>query len=149
MVDHVRKQIRDAVETTLTGLTTTGANVFPSRVHNIPEGNLPALLIYTNQETAQPLTIDAPTRTVQRLLELIVEGIAAQNDTLDDVLDTIIKEVETAMTADVTISGLAKDTFLSGLEIRLSGEGKNPTGNARMSYTVEYNIIENAPTVAV
>ena len=44
MADHARKQIRDAVETACTGLTTTGANVSASRVY--AHETLPSLAIY-------------------------------------------------------------------------------------------------------
>ena len=35
MANHIRQQIRERVGTTLTGLTTTGSNVFQSRVYNL------------------------------------------------------------------------------------------------------------------
>ena len=148
MADHVRKQIRDFIVTAVTGLVTTTTNVFPSRVYNIEESKLPALLIYTKDEASGPQTITYP-RSVQRNLEVVIEGVAAKNATLDDTLDTIIKEVEVAVIADPTLGGLAKDTMLTPIEIGLTGDAQNPTGNARMTFTVEYYILENNPTVAV
>lgn len=41
-----RQQIREALETQLTGLTTTGARVYTSRVYPLNEDNLPALRIF-------------------------------------------------------------------------------------------------------
>ena len=48
MANHLRQQIRERIGTTLTGLSTTGTNVFQSRVYQLEDSNLPALLIYTN-----------------------------------------------------------------------------------------------------
>lgn len=50
MTDHVARQILDQVVTTCTGLSTTGANVFRSRVHTMIESSLPALLIYARED---------------------------------------------------------------------------------------------------
>jgi hypothetical protein len=50
MTDHVARQILDSVVSTCTGLTTTGTNIFRSRVHTLVESSLPALLIYARED---------------------------------------------------------------------------------------------------
>ena len=50
MADHVRKQIRDAIVTLVTGLTTTGSNVFAGRTYALQDSELPALRVYTGDE---------------------------------------------------------------------------------------------------
>ena len=55
MANHIRQQIRERVGTTLTGLSTTGSNVFQSRVFNLEESNLPAIIIYTKSEAGELL----------------------------------------------------------------------------------------------
>lgn len=42
----LRKQIRDNVVTTLTGLSTTGSRVYASRVYPMAAANLPGLCVY-------------------------------------------------------------------------------------------------------
>ena len=37
MADHVRQRIREQVATTVTGLATTGSNVFQSRVYSLSD----------------------------------------------------------------------------------------------------------------
>ena len=49
MANHVRQQIREYFGTTLTGLTTTGANVYESRVYTLQEDTLPSLVFIQNQ----------------------------------------------------------------------------------------------------
>ena len=148
MVDHVRKQIRDAVVTAVTNLTTTDTNVFPSRVYNLQDSEVPGLLVYTNDEASGPQTMSIP-RSLERNLEVIIEGVAKSNTDLDDILDTIAKEVETAIAADVTLGGLTKDITLTLIEIGLTGSGQNPLGNARMTFTANYFINEDDVTTAV
>ena len=48
---HVRKLIRDNITTTLTGLTTTGSNVFQTRFFPLEDTKLPALCITPSQRT--------------------------------------------------------------------------------------------------
>ena len=43
---HVRRQIREAVRTKLTGLPSTNDRVFLSRVYPVADEEMPALLIY-------------------------------------------------------------------------------------------------------
>ncbi len=52
MADHVRQQIRERIATTITGLSTTGSNVFQSRVYPLDVDSLPALLVYTISESS-------------------------------------------------------------------------------------------------
>ena len=57
---HARKQIRDAAAAAVTGLATTGGNVFVGRATRVPASELPALLVYTARgeeggEEAEPI----------------------------------------------------------------------------------------------
>ena len=47
---HVRQSIRDNVVTAVTGLSTTGSNVFRSRVYPLGTNKLPALCVYADSE---------------------------------------------------------------------------------------------------
>ena len=53
MANHLRRQIRERAATTLTGLATTGSNVFQSRFYPMESAGLPGLCIYTKDETAE------------------------------------------------------------------------------------------------
>ncbi len=91
MANHIRQQIRERVGTTLTGLTTTGSNVFQSRVYNLEDSKLPAIIIYTKSEDSELLEMGS-TRTLQRNLSLVVEAYVKANSNYDDTIDTIAKE---------------------------------------------------------
>ena len=72
MANHIRQQIRERVGTTLTGLTTTGSNVFQSRVYNLEDSKLPAIIIYTKSEDSELLEMGS-TRTLQRNFAEIID----------------------------------------------------------------------------
>ena len=68
-MSHVRQQIREQVATTVTGLTTTGSNVFQSRVYPLQDANLPALLVYSINEDSNA-DVMGSTLVAQRDLNL-------------------------------------------------------------------------------
>ena len=148
MANHVRQQIREKIGTTLTGLTTTGSNVFESRVYPLENANLPALIIYTKEESSEPIVIGTQ-RLMSRELSVVVEGYAKATSNFDDTIDTISKEVEAAIAADRTLDGLAKDTYLESTEIEFNAEGEKPLGYVSLTFLTNYYVKENAPDVAV
>tara|TARA_R100000655_G_scaffold53402_1_gene91340 strand:+ start:1289 stop:1732 length:444 start_codon:yes stop_codon:yes gene_type:complete len=147
-VSHVRQQLRERAATTLTGLTTTGSKVYQSRVYPLGAANLPGLLIYTKSEDSEIVTMSGA-RTLLRNLSLVIEGYVKAVSNYDDTVDTIAKEVETAMGNDVTLNGLAKNSYLESTEIEYDGEGEKPVAVVSLTYTVEYMTKENAPQTAV
>ncbi len=100
MADHIRKQIRDAAKTALTGLTTTGANVFSGRISALQASELPGLLIFLNGDEAIEGANNAGTPTVDRSGMLRIEGVAAEGDDTLDLLDQIALEVEAKLFSD-------------------------------------------------
>ena len=142
---HARQQIREAVVQALTGLQTTGSNVYESRVY--PHDVLPSLAVYTvRDEPRQEQTLG---QLVHRELTLVVEARAKPADggpTVDDQLDTICAEVEAALMADQTLGGLVQGTELQETEIELSGELERPVGIARMRWRIVYAIVATDPT---
>jgi hypothetical protein len=148
MANHLRRQIRERAATTLTGLTTTGSNVFQSRVYPMESAGLPGLCIYTTEETVEMQSMGG-TRNVSRDLTLIIEGYATDSANVDDTLDQIGKEIEIAMSGDITLNDLAQDSYLSSVEITLSGDGSTGIGKITHSYLVVYQNAENAPDAAL
>lgn len=148
MAYHVRRQIREAVGVTLTGLPTTGSRVEQSRVYPQETSKLPCWLIYSEDETATPITIHEP-RMLQRGLRLKIVGVAAATEDLDDVLDQMAKEAEIALAMPVAnLNGIAKSITLSSSAIDLQGTSKQPTGSLTLLYDVDYYTLENAPDAA-
>lgn len=147
-MSHVRKQIRDNIVTTLTGLATTGSKVYKTRVYPLAEGKLPGLCVYTGSETLEASTLTRP-RTKTRNLEVFVECYASGVSNVDDALDDICVEVEEALAVDVTRGGKAKDTVVTAAEMEFSGDGEKPVGVARLTVSVLYMTKENDVELAV
>lgn len=147
MANHVRQQIREAAATAVTGLTTSGARVYQSRVYPLDDSKLPCLLVNTDDETVTDRTDNAPS-VLSRSLTLIIKAVARQAADLDDKLDTMVKEVETAL-GDSVLGGLVKSLNLEGLEIEMSGETEKPSGIATMKFTATYFTVANTPTTAL
>ena len=132
---HVRQQIREAAATHLTGLTTTGSRVSQSRMRPRADALLPALLIETNEEQITPNTIGS---NLQRDLTLTVRGVAKATSNLDDTLDTIASEVETAIAGGPTFSGLAAQTALQRITVDFYDSTDKPVGVVALDYLVTY-----------
>lgn len=145
---HVRKNIRDNITTTLTGLATTGSNVFQTRLFPIEESKVPALCIYTKSEQTEFATMARP-RTQMRELEVMVEAYIKGTSELDNTIDTIAVEVEEALSADVTRGGYAKDTRITSVDIEFNGDAEQSVGVARFTVAVDYATLENDIEAAV
>ena len=70
---HVRKQIREAVVAKVTGLATTGFNVFETWIYNLKLNNLPPIFVSTLDEVSFIGTFQTP-RPLKRVLEVNLNG---------------------------------------------------------------------------
>ena len=147
-MSHVRQQIREQIGTILTGLATTGSNVYESRVHALSEANLPAILIYSKSEGSSIGTIGV-NLGIERILNITIEVYVKANANFDDTVDTICAEVETAMGNNRTLNGTSQFNFLDATEISYDGDGENPVGVATLNYVVEYRTAQNAPETSI
>ena len=155
MTDHVAKQILDNVVTTCTGLTTTNSNVFRSRVHTMLETALPALLIYAREDMLEDESSSLQTdgyKGNQYVLSVSIDAIEkdASETTAENNLFTIRKEVQTAMEADLTLSGKCKDLWLveANIEDR-TGSGDSPILSLMMVWNILYRVKQGAPSTVL
>ena len=144
---HLRQSIRERIATVVTGLTTTGSNVFQSRVYPIEDASLPCLLVYTTSEDSEVTEMASP-RPMSRTLNVVVQGVVSATQP-DDTLDLISKEVEIALAGDVSINSLASNSFLSSTEIEINADGAKPVGTVMLNYVVEYRNLDNNPESAI
>ena len=140
---HKRTSIRNNVTTTLTGLTTTGSNVFESRIYPNELAKLPLLNVYSNTETSELSSIGK----IERNLEIMVEGFAKATANIDEALDVIAKEVEVALGTDLTRGGHAKETYLTNTEYELENIGNQQLGVIKMTFNVQYITTKINPEV--
>ena len=148
---HVRKLIRDEIKTQLTGLSTTGANVFSHRVYPVQEGVLPAIIVYTSSESANRSTIGGfgNIASISRVLSVSVEAYVKATANVVDTIDTIAEEVEVALGDDETLGGLSEDIQLVNTSIEITADGDQPVGVLKMDYEVVYRTTAGDPTTAL
>ena len=114
MADHLHKQIRGAVVTKLTGLTTSGSRIYANRLMPLPDVLSPTLLVTLDEETAATITM-TPTPIYERELRLSVMAVAKAVTALDDTLDLMSKEVEIALAAGITVGARTLEVYYSGM----------------------------------
>ncbi|MFA6121918.1 MAG: hypothetical protein WCT35_04895 [Sideroxydans sp.] len=145
MANHLHRQIREAVETLLTGLTTTDTKVYANRLQPMADANLPGLRIFMDSEESTVLTVHTP-QLQERQLGIIVECCAKASTSLDDTLDQISKEVETAVAAGITLS--SKHLPITYLGMQFDDDlADKPVGVKRLRFSIDYTAYSNAPDV--
>lgn len=143
---HVRQALREGFVTACTGLATTGSSVFDSRILPQAAASLPLLQIYALSEESEPSTLT----NLSRQVRIVVEGIARATGAVEDTLDDIAEEVETAVAgaAGITSAG-AKDVILESTEIELDDDHDNPHGIVRLTFIALYHTTRAAPGTAI
>ncbi len=145
---HVRQSIRDNMVTALTGLTTTGANVFDTRFYPIGEDKLPALCVYLQDDDPEYLTIEKP-RSVLHTAQFNVEAYVKSNSDPASTIDDIWVEVGEALETDITRGGYARDTQCLDVVVDQDADGDQPVMVAVIPVTVEYMVAETDAETAL
>ncbi len=149
MANHMRQQIREAMATAVTSLTTTSTRVYQSSVYPLEDANLPGLLVYSDSETVSVLTMHGHPALERKVL-LRVVGVAKAVADLDDTLDLIAKEVEIAAANAVSALATLKTTLVfTGTQIEMQGTAERPVGTVTLNYEATYFTADNAPDVAL
>jgi hypothetical protein len=131
---HARTQIRNAVITAVTGLATTGSRVFEGRIYPLATDELPALCVYTLNESSERIS----TTSLQRDLELVVEAYVHTSVRYDELLDSIATEVETAIAANAALQALVKDITPVQFQKDLMKEGDKTIAVAILTFRCIY-----------
>lgn len=133
---HSRQTIREAAATKVTGLTTTSTRVFQSRMVPQESSALPCLLVTTNDEEVLPGTIHG---MQDRRLKLVITGIAKATGSIDDTLDTIAAEVETAMNT------FTYRNQLNEIRVDFDESLEKPVGRIDMEFEINYFTTAGTP----
>lgn len=136
---HKRTDIRTALVSLLKGTapgyaTDADQRVFANRTHNLNQ--LPAIVIYDEQETASPRDLRSTQyiRTINTKIEITVEATTSYDSALDD----ICKQVEDLISADRSITGTASTSVYINTELIFDGSGEKPVGKATLHYEIKY-----------
>ena len=140
---HLRKLIRDNVVTTLTGLTTTGSNVFASLSYPLTSDKLPGLGVFTKNQESDYSTAGSP-RSIHHTLNMSVEIYVKGSTGYDDTLDAISEQIEAALYTDLKRGTYALDTQITGFDSSFSVEGDQPIAVGTLSIMIRYRSIEGS-----
>ena len=145
MAYHLHRQIREAVVSALTGLTTTGSRVYANRLQPLADALQPTLLVTLDEEQADILTVH-PTPLYERRIDLSVIAHVKAVSGLDDTLDLCSKEVETALAAGITVGSRTLDVLYTGMSFE-DEQADKPVGVKRLRFRITYAAAANAPDV--
>jgi len=83
-------------------------------------------------------------------MTLAVRCIGKAVANLDDTLDTMLKEVETALgtVTDPTYGGIVKSMVPTGISIEMDDGLEKPVGIASLNYLVTYYTADGSPTAS-
>lgn len=149
---HARTQIRNAVIAALSGLPTTGNRVYPGRSLPLDPERIggAGLLVFSGDEPEiERITMGNPAIEQHSLL-LHVRGVVKASSNLEDVLDQIALEVQTAMANSSAMQGgTAKSCDLVALQAGEDETLEKPAGMITLTYRCQYHIQANAPGVLI
>lgn len=147
---HLRKTIRDAAATAVTGLATTSTRVYKSRNLPLVAAEFPCVLVFARSDSPdyEGAAFSGGVAYPVRSLELHVQGYAKDTDSsaIEDTLDTIAEEVETAI-FDAAFTG-ALGVRLGGQSISVDASGDETLGVVDMVFVVLYRTAEGTPGTA-
>jgi hypothetical protein len=138
---HIRKQIRDAVKKAMTDGNIALGKVFTARVLPLAEEDLPAVLIYSNNEESQS---DAG-RHIIRETELIIELVDKGNE-IDDKIDDLAVSVEEIIKESIFPFNILQIDLVS-MTKNFTAEGQYEIGSGQLKYTILYRTKENNPQI--
>lgn len=121
---HIRTQVRDAVETALTGLATPLALHMEAR-RRLGTEDMPALVVgLTDSEPSDDLRSMGSPYTVETSQTLLVEMFAddASARVAAQTVDQMELEVEAALAADVTLGGILENIEPLGSTVEVNSD---------------------------
>lgn len=146
MALHQRQTIREAVVAQLVNKTDAAERVFATRQVPWQRTELPGISVYALEEEVDagasllPPFGSGEARILSRNLQLAVVAIVSLTEKVDDALDAIALEIETAIDAAPSFGVAAvKDSVLAATEIEIVEEATRPVGVVRLTYNVEYH----------
>ncbi len=141
---HGVAQIHAALVTALTGLVTTGTNVFDDETTAIPEARQPALRVLDDGEETLEYLTQRPPRTVARTVNFSIKALAKAANA-KGTINTVLGEIEAAVYANRTLSGLARDMRVERVDKNYSDDADQRTGEALITIAVDWVCVEGSP----
>ena len=145
---HQRKIIRDAVKAALVAaVTAASTRVSANRQNAFRQKELPAIDLVNVSDDVSDDSINTAPRELKHDYILAVRGWVVVTDAVDDVMDALAKEIETAMHADPYFGGACADSILSSTDFSFQPQGNLELGTVSLFYGFKYRTdAPEAPT---
>ncbi len=130
-----RSDIRAALKLMLSGQTSAGTNIFVERPVRW-RSKLPAILIYTPEESATPENLQGS--RYYRTLTLNIEAQVELTDEVEDSVDSLLAEIEDIIIADKSLMGSVISSQLTNSAIRVDNNGETDIGVGVLTYECKY-----------
>ncbi len=139
-IKHPRQEIREAIANRLKESNTkANENVFINRAKPLFDQDLPAILVYTNSEQIKKERWDTDGfGTLDRELEVFIEAVDTGKENLDNSLDDLALEIETALDGWEIPHKKSAILRFNGTDTDFSIEGKSVYGAIRLAFTISY-----------
>src|SRR5262245_29763898 len=134
---HQREIVRKAVRDALIDRTDAKRRVTTTRVIPYRKTDCPAITVYTLTESVSEAENTAP-RELTRELDVEIVGWVSEGPQMDDALDDLALQIETAIHADPTLGGAAGDMVMQSTEASVSKDGDCLLGLITLKYTATY-----------
>lgn len=159
---HYRNKILTKLVNILKDKTEVKTKVYSNRLQPIVEEELPALILYINNEEATRETMTRPC-LLKKELDLSIEifvGTSNTNEllnntnnkllntnilTLDEQINNIAGQIEILLADNYNLNALVLDTKYTNFEMILNNDSSSPKGIAKMSYLITYRSLDNEP----
>jgi hypothetical protein len=145
---HVRSNIRETFLAALKGKTAAGDKIYDSRLYNVSENELPAIIIFAGNEQIVTSTISYP-RTQDRTLKVTVECYVQSTLLVSTIIDNMAADIEQLVLTNLPLKRLCKDCRLESTDISLNSSGDQPVAVASLVFTVSYRTKENSPEIII
>lgn len=147
-MSHMRTQIRAAIVTALGTLSSPTVTVLDSPPRATQEADLPAVSVFTADESIDFISKTYGTRTEMRELLVTLDCQVQKNTGYQDELDAIALEIELLFAGNllnVSSVDLIKKMNITNISTGATGEGQKVIASAKLVYLVNYSIIETDP----
>ena len=131
---HIRRKVRNTFTELLNTIPAFNGKVFESRVHQLTKDDMPCALVYSESEVIEQATKSNRPQIQKRFIETVVYAFARSQDSIEDSIDDLTKDIEIKICSNPTLDGLVFETNLQNTVLRIDGEPNSPIGAARMSF---------------
>lgn len=132
-MSHARKQVRDAVVSTLGAVTGLTGKVLTYQNGPVSASSLPLVVVQTPSESV----VETSMSRRHRELQVVVDCLDSGSDAVDAV-DALAVLVENALDS-ATLGGLVANFRLASTEITFQTGQVALTGQARLTFTCTYH----------